>query len=115
MLMSLSALAETNRFEIVEFLRSGPRSVGEIVKKLELQQPQVSKHLHVLCEAGIVEKLQVAQRRIYSLRAEPFEELGGWVASFKGLWEERMDSLGSFLEEEQSGTARGRQPQGRKK
>lgn len=73
--------------------------MGEIVERLGLGQPQVSKHLRVLSDAGLVEKLPKAQLRIYSLRAEPFEELGAWVSGFKGLWEARMDSLDSVLRE----------------
>lgn len=96
---ALSALAEPTRFEIVEYLRGGPRSVGQIVEGLGLSQPQASKHLRVLSEAGIVDNLPKAQLRLYSLRPEPFKELDAWLDSFKGLWNERLDRLDSFLRE----------------
>ncbi len=96
MLASLTAIAEPTRFEIVELLKAGPRSVTDIVQELHLPQPQVSKHLHVLGEAGIVEKHPKAQLRIYSLRSQPFEELGAWLVSFRTLWNDRPDTLDSF-------------------
>jgi DNA-binding transcriptional ArsR family regulator len=93
----LSALAEPNRLQIVELLREGPRSVGEIVERLGLQQPQVSKHLRVLSEAGLVEVRPDAQRRIYQLRPAPLRELEGWVASYRHLWEDSLDRLDDYL------------------
>jgi DNA-binding transcriptional ArsR family regulator len=71
----LTALTEANRLHIVELLRDGPLTVGEITERLGLQQPQVSKHLKVLNEADIVEVQPQANRRIYQLRREPFQEL----------------------------------------
>lgn len=99
MVTGLRAIAEPKRFEIVECLRDGPLSVNEIVSRLGLGQPQISKHLKVLSDAGLVERTTKAQMRIYSLKREPFDELAGWVASFRNLWSERLDSLDSFLQE----------------
>lgn len=95
---TFGALAEPSRFQIVELLRSGPRSVNEIVEALGIRQPQVSKHLHVLSGAGIVTTEPVARRRIYHLEAEPFEEIRDWVDSFERVWEARLDSLGAYLD-----------------
>lgn len=72
-------------------------SVGEIAEVLEVRQPQVSKHLRVLGDSGIVTGEALARRRIYHLEAQPFEEVGHWVESFERLWESRLDSLGSYL------------------
>ena len=93
---------EPNRLHIVELLRGGPLTVGEITERLGLQQPQVSKHLKVLSEAEIVEVKPQANRRIYALRREPFEELEGWLHSFRRLWEERFDRLDDYLLEMQA-------------
>jgi len=98
MVTMLSAIAERNRFEIVEYLRDGPRSVNEIVGKTKLRQPQVSKHLRVLSEAGIVERHATAQLRIYSLNPLTFRELDRWVSTFKGIWSDRLDSLDDYLQ-----------------
>ncbi|MFL5662900.1 MAG: ArsR/SmtB family transcription factor [Ktedonobacteraceae bacterium] len=97
-----AALMEPNRLHIVELLRDGPLTVGEIAERLGLQQPQVSKHLKVLSEAGIVEVQPQANRRIYTLRREPFQELEAWLHSFHRLWEERFDHLDDYLLELQA-------------
>lgn len=94
----LTAIAEPNRFRIVELLGDGPRSVGGIVDDLGLGQPQVSRHLRLLAEAGMVEATKQAQRRIYRLRPEPMRELNDWTQRFAGLWSDRMDRLDAFLE-----------------
>ncbi|WP_206185305.1 helix-turn-helix transcriptional regulator [Sphingosinicella sp. CPCC 101087] len=95
----LTAISEPNRFRIVELLRNGPRSVGGIVDHLDMGQPQVSRHLRLLAEAGVVEATKQAQQRIYRLRPESMRELSDWTQRFAGLWSERMDRLGSFLDE----------------
>ena len=95
---TFGALGEPSRFQIVELLRSGPRSVGEIVDALGIRQPQVSKHLRVLSGAGIVAAEPVARQRIYHLEVEPFEAIRDWVDSFARAWEIRLDSLGMYLD-----------------
>ena len=97
-----TALTEPNRLHIIELLRDGPLTVGEITERLGLQQPQVSKHLKVLSEAAIVEVQPQANRRIYRLRREPFQELESWLHSFRRLWEERFDTLDDYLLELQA-------------
>ncbi len=95
--LRLSAIAEPNRFRIVELLRQGSRSVGSIVDELGLGQPQVSRHLRILAEAGVVESTKQAQQRIYRLRAEPIRDLGDWIERYAALWSDRMDRLGDHL------------------
>ena len=106
---TLSALAEPNRLQIVELLRRKPRAVGEIVARLGLRQPQVSKHLRVLSDAGLVEVRAVAQQRIYSLRAEPFKKLDVWLERYRRIQEERFDRLDEILsdQKEKGGNKRG--------
>jgi DNA-binding transcriptional ArsR family regulator len=98
---TFTALAEQNRFNIVELLRGGPRPVGDIAKLLRLHQPQTSKHLRVLADAGIVEARPLAQRRIYQLRPQTFTELDKWVDSYREVLESRLDRLDKYLKEEQ--------------
>lgn len=100
--MTLSALAEPNRLHIVELLRDGPRPVGEIADRLRLQQPQVSKHLRVLSDSGLVEVHPIANRRIYMLRPQPLKELDAWLETFRRIWEERFDRLDDYLQELQA-------------
>ena len=94
---TFAALGEPSRLQIVELLRERPFSVGDIAEALAIRQPQVSKHLRVLREAGIVAAEPVARRRIHHLQAEPFERIGSWAHSFERLWEVRLDSLDTFL------------------
>ncbi|MFC4766491.1 ArsR/SmtB family transcription factor [Effusibacillus consociatus] len=96
---TLSALAEPNRLHIVELLRGGPLSVGEIADRLGLNQPQASKHLRVLSDAGLVEVHAIANRRIYKLRPEPLIELDAWLESFRHVWDEKFDRLDDYLQE----------------
>lgn len=94
---TFAALGDPNRLDIVELLRRRPFSVGDIAEALAIRQPQVSKHLRVLREAGVVEVEPVARRRIYHLAPAAFDELGEWVGSFEALWEHRLDSLEDVL------------------
>lgn len=99
MMATLRALAEPNRFQIVELLRDGPRPVGEMVNRLGLRQPQVSKHLRVLSDAGLVEVRVDAQRRIYALRPAPLQELEVWLERYRSLWEASYQRLDALLDE----------------
>jgi DNA-binding transcriptional ArsR family regulator len=96
---TLTALAEPNRLQIVELLLGGPRPVGDIVETLRLRQPQVSKHLRVLSDAGLVAVRPAAQRRIYSLKPQAFMEMDAWLESYRSLWEERFDRFDKALQE----------------
>ena len=99
MMATLRALAEPNRLHIVEFLRDGPRPVGHLVRRLRLRQPQVSKHLRVLSDAGLVDVRVDAQRRIYALRPMPFQELEVWLEKYRRLWEGNFQRLDALLDE----------------
>ena len=96
---TLQALAEPHRFQIVELLRDGPRPVGEMVDRLGLRQPQVSKHLRVLSDAGLVDVRVDAQRRIYALRPAPLQELELWIERYRRIWEGNFQRLDGVLEE----------------
>ena len=99
---TLSALSEPNRINIVELLRDGPLTVGEIAEQLGLRQPQTSKHLKVLSDNGILEVQAEANRRIYKLRPEPFQELDSWIHSFQRVMQERFDNLDDYLKDLQN-------------
>lgn len=93
-----SALAEPHRLHMVELLRDGPLTVGEIVDRLGLSQPQVSKHLRVLSEAGLVEVQPIANRRVYKLRPQSLQDIENWLGSFRRLWETRFDRMEAYIE-----------------
>jgi DNA-binding transcriptional ArsR family regulator len=94
-----AALAEPNRLRIVELLRDGPATVSEIAERLPIRQPQASKHLKTLTDAGLVDVRPVAQRRVFELRPEPFERLDAWLAGYRPTWEERLDSMERYLQQ----------------
>jgi DNA-binding transcriptional ArsR family regulator len=103
------ALADPTRRRILESLRQGERQVGDIVAEAGIHQSGVSRHLRILHEAGFVTVRPDGQRRLYSLRPEPFTELDGWLASYRDLWEARLDRFGAALAKRQ--TARDDGPQ----
>lgn len=99
MLETFTALAEPNRLRIVELLRAGPRPVNDIGEQLALNQPQVSKHLRVLKQAGLVAVQPRAQQRLYELRAQPLRQLHEWLERYRRLWDERFDQLDELIAE----------------
>jgi DNA-binding transcriptional ArsR family regulator len=97
-LAALQVLAEPRRLQILDLLRDGERPVGELVDRVGLSQPAVSKHLRVLKEAGLVEARAEAQRRLYRIRPEPLAELDDWLASYRKLWTTHLDRLENHLD-----------------
>jgi len=99
MVETFAALAEPNRFRIVELLRAGPCTVNTIGGRLGLRQPQVSKHLKVLKEVGLVDVEPRATERIYGLRGEGLQKLHAWVEAYRELWEDRFAAMDVLLED----------------
>ena len=91
-------IAEPNRRAILSLLVSSQQSVGEIERRLRMPQPTVSKHLRVLRDAGFVESTVDAQRRLYHLRPEPFQEVDAWLAQFRRFWSAHIDALERHLD-----------------
>ena len=91
-------IAEPNRRAILSLLVSSQQSVGEIERQLRMPQPSVSKHLRVLREAGFVESTVDAQRRLYRLKPEPFQEVDAWLAPFRRFWSAHVDALERHLD-----------------
>ena len=97
---TFAVLAEPNRRRILDELCQGERSVGELVERLSLSQPAVSKHLRVLREADLVASRVDRQHRRYRLRPERLAEIDAWLAPYRRFWAERVDSLHAHLDEE---------------
>ena len=91
-------IAEPNRRAILSLLASSQQSVGEIERQLGMEQPTVSKHLRVLRDAGFVESMVDAQRRLYRLKPEPFQEVDVWLAQFRKFWSAHLDALERHLD-----------------
>jgi DNA-binding transcriptional ArsR family regulator len=101
-------IAEPNRRAILSLLVSSQQSVGGIERQLRMSQPTVSKHLRVLRDAGFVESTVDAQRRLYRLKPEPFQELDMWLAQFRRFWSAHIDALERHLDrmdQQQSGSS----------
>lgn len=97
---TFQTLADPTRRRIVEALALGERQVGDIVESAGIHQSGVSRHLRILHDAGFVSMRPDGQRRLYSLRPEPFRELDRWLARYRKLWEARLDRFGAALEDQ---------------
>ncbi len=93
MTTTLDVVAEPARRTILELLLAGPRPVGEIVAETGLSQPNTSRHLRILREAGFVAARPDGQRRLYELRGDGFAELSRWLAPYARLWQGSLDAL----------------------
>jgi DNA-binding transcriptional ArsR family regulator len=91
-------LAEPTRRRILDLLRDGERPVGELVERLSMSQPAVSKHLRVLRDSGLVDVRVDAQRRMYRLRPERLQEVDAWIEPYRRLWSDRLDRLDQHLQ-----------------
>ena len=96
---AFNAVAEPRRRQIVDALAGGELPVNDLVRGLGLAQPQVSKHLRVLREVGVVEARSDGRRRLYRLNGVALKPIHDWVKSYEQLWEERFDALDEVLEE----------------
>lgn len=95
-------MAEPNRRQILDLLRHGDRSVNELVARLKLSQPGVSKHLKVLREAGLVQVRPRGRQRWYTLQAEPLAEVDIWLDPYRVYWSDRLDALQRHLNEREN-------------
>ena len=91
-------LAAPTRRRLVEALRTGEHSVGELVDMVDIGQPGVSRQLAILEDANFVVVRPEGRRRLYALRPEPFWELNEWMTTYRGVWEARLDRFGVELD-----------------
>lgn len=99
---TLQVLADPVRLHIVDVLRTGEQSVNDIVDTVNIDQSGVSRHLRILHEGGFVDVRADGQRRMYSLRPEPFRELDAWISGYRDLWTARLDRFGDALRRRQT-------------
>ncbi|WP_275006721.1 ArsR/SmtB family transcription factor [Promicromonospora iranensis] len=96
---AFNAVAEPRRREILDALAGGELAVGDLTELLGLAQPQVSKHLRVLREVGLVEVRDDGRRRLYRVNAAPLRAVHAWVGQYERLWNERFDLIDGVLDE----------------
>jgi DNA-binding transcriptional ArsR family regulator len=94
-----NAVAEVRRREILDTLAAGEKAVGEIVDGLSMSQPQVSKHLRVLSEVGLVSCRAEGRRRLYRLESAQLRPLHEWLAKYEQAWNARLDRVDDYLKE----------------
>jgi len=94
-----NAVAEARRREILDALITGEKAVGAIVNDLSMSQPQVSKHLRVLSEVGLVRCRAEGRRRLYSLEPARLRPLNEWLAKYEQAWNDRLDRVEDYLQE----------------
>jgi DNA-binding transcriptional ArsR family regulator len=99
---AFTAVAEPTRRRLLDELLGGERTVGELVDRVGLNQPTVSKHLRVLRDAGLVASRTDAQRRCYRIDPEGFGAIEKWIAAYRKLWSRRLDALEAHLESKES-------------
>lgn len=95
---TFQTLADPTRRRVVEALLGGERQVNDLVDEVGIHQSGVSRHLRILHEAGFVTMRPDGQRRLYSLKPEPFREIDAWLQQYRQLWEARLDRFGAALE-----------------
>ena len=96
---AFNAVAEPRRREIIDLLADGERPVNDLVARLGMAQPQVSKHLRVLREVGAVDVRDEGRRRLYRLNGHALKPIHDWVKAYERTWTERFDQLDAVLEE----------------
>jgi DNA-binding transcriptional ArsR family regulator len=98
-----NAIAEAHRREILDALMTGEKAVGTIVNDLSMSQPQVSKHLRVLSEVGLVRCRAEGRQRLYRLEPARLRPLQEWLVKYERAWNDRMDRVEDYLKELQQG------------
>ena len=96
---AFTAIAHPARRKILDLLAVGESSVIDLAKPFDMSRPAVSQHLRVLKDVGLVEVNRVGREQRYRLRSEPLETVYDWVAHYTKFWEEKLDNLGKYLEE----------------
>jgi DNA-binding transcriptional ArsR family regulator len=96
---AFNAVAEPRRRQILDLLAGGERPVNDLVEALDVPQPQVSKHLRVLREVGLVEVRDEGRQRMYSLNGRTLKPIHDWVSAYQQAWEERFEAMDEVLED----------------
>jgi DNA-binding transcriptional ArsR family regulator len=94
-----NAIAEARRRDILDVLMSGEKAVGAIVNDLSMSQPQVSKHLRVLSEVGLVRSRAEGRHRLYRVDPARLRPMHSWLAKYERAWNERLDRVDDYLQE----------------
>jgi DNA-binding transcriptional ArsR family regulator len=98
---AFEVVAEPARRTLLDLLMEGPLPVGELALRAGLSQPNTSRHLRILREAGLVDSRVAGQRRLYAVRGEGFAELARWLTPYVLLWQRGLKALEAHLDREE--------------
>ena len=93
------AIADPTRRALLDRLRDGEQAVKQLAEPFEMSMPAISQHLQVLCEAGLVQVRKEGRQRLYKLNPDPLKEVSDWMNPYEQFWQEKLDALGKYLEE----------------
>ncbi|MEH2180654.1 ArsR/SmtB family transcription factor [Nostoc sp.] len=93
------AIADPTRRALLDLLRNGEQPVKELAQPFAMSLPAISQHLQILCEAGLVQMRKAGRQRFYRLNPEPLKQISEWIADYEQFWQEKLDALGNYLEE----------------
>lgn len=93
------AIADPTRRALLDKLRDGEQPVKRLAEPFKMSLPAISQHLQILCEVGLVEVRKAGRQRLYRLNPEPLKEIFDWITNYEEFWQEKLDALGKYLEE----------------
>jgi DNA-binding transcriptional ArsR family regulator len=96
---AFNAIAEPRRRQILDTLAGGERPVNDLVAELGLAQPQISKHLRVLREVGLVDVRDEGRHRLYRLNGRPLKPIHDWIQTYEESWNDRFEALDDVVDE----------------
>lgn len=94
-----NAIADPTRRALLDKLRDGEQPVKQLAEPFNMSLPAISQHLQILCEAGLVQVRKAGRQRLYQLNPEPLKEVSDWIINYEQFWQEKLDALGKYLEE----------------
>ena len=94
------AIADPTRRALLDRLSKGEQPVKQLAEPFSMSLPAISQHLQVLCEAGLVHQRREGRQRIYRLNPQPLKQVSDWVTHYEQFWQEKLDALGNYLEED---------------
>jgi DNA-binding transcriptional ArsR family regulator len=92
-------IADPTRRALLDKLREGEQPVKQLAEPFKMTMPAISQHLQILCEAGLVQVRKAGRQRLYRLNPEPLKEVSDWITNYEEFWQEKLDALGKYLEE----------------
>lgn len=93
------AIADPTRRALLDKLRNGEQPVKQLAEPFNMTMPAISQHLQILCEVGLVQVRKAGRQRLYRLNPEPLKEVSDWIINYEEFWQDKLDALGKYLEE----------------